>query len=377
MQIVSGTAINGAVSHCRTLSLELARAGHDVTLVSRPGSWLGHNLPPNVRYLESSLCRSIGELHRMSQHVRDVGYDVIHTHMSSAHYFGVLLRFLTGTPSVATAHRQCLQLHWMFNDRVIACSSWASAYQRRVNRVRADRIQTVHNFADVDRFRAVSPRMPNETRANLQLAPSDRIIGYVGELVERKGLQYLIRALPAILQRHPRALLLLVGSSPQDTRYQQGLRAEASRLKVAERIRWLGARKDIPELMQIMEFLALPSLKENMPICVLEAMALGLPVVATRVGGIPEAVGHHETGLLVPPRNATALAEALGTLLDSQELRERLGAHGRQRVDQDFSPPLQVQRIVKVLQEAAATRRRNVISPHFPTRQAPQRIASY
>jgi glycosyltransferase involved in cell wall biosynthesis len=375
MQIVSGTAINGAVSHCRTLSLELARAGHDVTLVSRPGSWLGQNLPPRVRYLESSLRRSFGELRRMSQLVRDGGYDVIHTHMSSAHYFGVLLRFLTGTPSVATAHRQCLQLHWMFNDRVIGCSNWASTYQRRVNRVRADRMQTVHNFADVDRFRALS-QIPGETRARLQLASSDRIIGYVGDLVERKGLQYLIRALPAILQRHPRALLLIAGSSPEDTRYQQHLRAEASRSKVAERIRWLATRQDIPELMQIMEVLALPSLKENMPICVLEAMALGLPVVATRVGGIPEAVLHNETGLLVPPRNAAALGEALGTLLDSPELRERLGAHGRQRVDQDFSPARQIERIVAILQEAAATRRRNWIAPRALTRQATQRIAS-
>jgi glycosyltransferase involved in cell wall biosynthesis len=296
--------------------------------------------------------------------------------MSSAHYFGVLLRFLTGTPSVATAHRQCLQLHWMFNDRVIGCSNWASAYQRRVNRVRADRMQTVHNFADVDRFRAISPQMPSETRAHLQLAPSDRIIGYVGDLVERKGLQYLIRALPAILQRHPGALLLIAGSSPEDTRYQQHLRAEASRLKVAERIRWLATRKDIPELMQIMEVLALPSLKENMPICVLEAMTLGLPVVATSVGGIPEAVLHNETGLLVPPRNAAALGEALGTLLDSRELRDRLGARGRQRVDQDFSPPRQIERIVAILQAAAATRRRNWIAPRALTRQATQRIAS-
>ena len=102
MEIVSGTAVNGAVAHCRLLAMEMVRAGHEVTVVSRPGSWILDHLPPHIETVASSLQRNVTELRRMSRFVAERHFDAIHTHMSGANYFGVLLKYLTGTPSVAS-----------------------------------------------------------------------------------------------------------------------------------------------------------------------------------------------------------------------------------------------------------------------------------
>jgi glycosyltransferase involved in cell wall biosynthesis len=124
-----------------------------------------------------------------------------------------------------------------------------------------------------------------------------------------------------------------VGDGPS----RADLEAHAARVGIADRVTFAGFRLDIPDILATSTIAVLPSLSEGLSNSLLEAMAAGLPVVATRVGGNPEAVGEGEGGLLVPPGDDRALAEAIATLLVNVTLRERLGHAARRRVDRLFS----------------------------------------
>jgi len=154
MEIVSGAGVNRAVTHCLLLTRELARRGHGVTLVCRPGAWIARQVVVDpVDVIRSDLHRwPLDELRRIATLAQQRRIDVVHTHMSRAHSFGVLLRWASGLPCVATAQSRHVQLHWMFNDRVIAVSDTTRRFHRSYNLVRAHRIVTIPDFVDGDRI---------------------------------------------------------------------------------------------------------------------------------------------------------------------------------------------------------------------------------
>jgi len=148
-----------------------------------------------------------------------------------------------------------------------------------------------------------------------------------------KGQTYLVQAWPSVLKREPRALLLLVGDGPEE----RLLRSRAAELGLGGSVRFLGFRQDIPSLLALAEALVLPSLNEGFGLVLLEAMAMGKPVVASAVGGIPEVVLDGRTGLLVPPADPEALAVAILRLLEDPRAAQRLGEAGRERARESFS----------------------------------------
>jgi glycosyltransferase involved in cell wall biosynthesis len=187
----------------------------------------------------------------------------------------------------------------MFNDYVIAVSEATRTFHRRYNLVRKSRIEVVHNFINDRWFHLPHPAHVAQWRLQLGIRPEQRLLGIVGDVIPRKGLIHLVRALPAVVRAVPDAQLLCAGFEHPD--YAPMVRAEAVRLGVAERITWMGARQDVENIMAAIDVYVLPSLEENLPLAILEAMASSRPVVATHVGGIPECVSHAQSGLLVPP----------------------------------------------------------------------------
>ena len=324
-------------------------------MVCRPGAWIAGALSDtDVEVIESDLRRwPPRELSRIAQAIRTRNIQVVHTHMSSASFFGVLLRRLYGIPAcVATAHNRYVQPHWMFNDRVIAVSQATRQFHQRYNLVRPSRIDVVYNFINDTRFHRVTREEGMQVRADLGVSADRCLIGVIGDVIPRKGQLHLIRALPRILQAVPHAHVLSVGNAREQ--YANQCYEEAERLQVSSRITWAGVRNDIERILAGLDVYALPSLEENMPLAILEAMASSRAVVATAVGGIPECVIHEQTGLLVPPAKGMPLADALIRLLTDDGLRERMGQAGRQRVRQLFSAESQVRQIEHVLKRSAA-----------------------
>lgn len=354
MEITSGTDVDGAVRHCLLLSRELVRRGNRVTLVCRPGAWIGDQFSDgSVEVIRSDLHRlPPDELRRMAAVVRQRGIDVIHTHMSRAHFFGVLLRWFSGAPCAATAHSRHFQIHWPLNDLVIAVSEATRRFHCRWNRVPAGRIETIHNFIDPAALVSVPESARQEVRAEWSAHAGWRLVGLIGNVVPRKGHLYLVRALPRVLAAIPSARLVFVGREVSP-RYAARVRGTAERLGVADRIVWAGFRADMRRVMAALDLCVLASVEESFPLVLLEAMAAGLPVVATAVGGVPECMRPGETGLLVPPADSDALAGAIAALLADFERCQTFGQTGAEWVRSRFSPEGQVARIEAALARIA------------------------
>ena len=161
---------------------------------------------------------------------------------------------------------------------------------------------------------------------------------------EVKGIRYLIEAVADLRQTVPTARLLVVGDGP----FKQSLMNLVQKLGLDEQVIFTGYRRDIPQMMNTMDVFVLPSLREDLPLSLIEAMAMRKPVVATSVGGIPEVVVDGETGILVPPMDSTALAKAIARILLNKQIASRMGLAGRQRVENQFSADAVVARTQQI-----------------------------
>ena len=291
-----------------------------------PGARLGH------RNADAMLWAVDGPLRRV--HLR-WPFDVVHAHMLvpdgwAAARAGERL----GVPVVATAHRadvldvpargprqagrvsQAVQAI----DQVCAVSAMIGAAAEALGAPRRP-VAIVPNGADTRTF---TPRPADEARARLGLPGDGPIVSYVGKLVPRKGVDTLVEAM-GLLARRPQGAPLLVAAGIGEMR--PALERRAAELGIADRVRFVGkiGHDDVGWWMAAGDLFVLPSLSEGLPTVVCEAMNCGRPVVATAVDGTPEIVRDGETGLLVPPSDAPALADALGRVLDDPDLARRMG----------------------------------------------------
>lgn len=195
------------------------------------------------------------------------------------------------------------------------------------------------NCADTEKFQP-DEQSRNATRAALRLQPDQFVIGIVGQITARKGQLGLLRAFAQVREKMPTAVLLVVGEplfTAADQQYFQRLKQIADELGIASQVRFLGARREVPAVMQALDLLVVNSLAEPCGLVVLEGMASALPVLATAVGGNPEMIQHGLSGWLVPANDARALAAAMVKLGKLPPLRQQLGTNARLRMFAQFT----------------------------------------
>ncbi|HEY7203370.1 MAG TPA: glycosyltransferase [Methylomirabilota bacterium] len=197
-------------------------------------------------------------------------------------------------------------------------------------RIPAHKVVTIHNGVDTGRFR---PGDPTEAREALGLPTAATVVGTIGRLDPVKDQTGLIAAFAGLARSETSAVVAIVGEGPS----RAALEGEIGERGLADRVRLLGERRDIPALLRAFDVFVLPSRAEGMSNTILEAMATGLPVIATDVGGNPELVEPEMTGCLVPSGNPQALETALRTYVADPHLRSLQGKAGRERVLQHFS----------------------------------------
>jgi glycosyltransferase involved in cell wall biosynthesis len=211
-------------------------------------------------------------------------------------------------------------------DRYLAVSEHVRNRLAAAVRLPERKLRVVPNGIDPAPFaRAADPAL----RARLAGSPDRPLVFTAARLSPQKGLDVLVSAAALV----PEALFVVAGEGPE----RAALEARAEALAVARRVRFLGARDDVPELLAVCDLFVLPSLVEGLPLSVLEAMAAAKPVVATRIGGTVEAVVDGETGILVPPGDASALATAIRSLLADPVRARRTGEAGRDRLRARFT----------------------------------------
>jgi len=206
------------------------------------------------------------------------------------------------------------------------------------------RTEVIPSGVDTDVF---APRPPGraDARARLGLGAADVVIGTVGRLERRKGTAVLIEAAARLAKFGlPEVQVLVVGDGP----LRDELSALAVRLGIPDRIHMLGDRSDVPEVLAALDLFVLPSRTEGMSNALLEAMATALPVVATAVGGNPEVISTERTGVLIPPDDSSALADAVRRLVTTPALAQRLGAAARRDVEDRYGARAMVRRLEAV-----------------------------
>jgi glycosyltransferase involved in cell wall biosynthesis len=350
-EFASARVLNGAARNCLALSDALAERGHEVLVLHRPELEVDRTAHPRLRFAATRFGRGPQELVELAKRLSNFQADVIHTHMSSAHSYGALLRAFWRVPTVATAHARHFQLHWPFNDKVIAPSASTASYHRRVNRISAKKLVVIPNFIDAAARPTATGEARSEARARLGLDPDVLTIGSVADLTAGKRPSDLVEAARPLIEK---GAVLAIAGAELDADEAARVRSMAQGLE--DRVRLLGRRADIAEILPAFDVFALASEREEMPMAVLEAMAAALPVVAVDVGGMDELVIEGETGMLIGPRDVAALSARLGRLASDRDLRVRLGAAGRQRALEVFGREPIVDRLEAVLSETAALR---------------------
>lgn len=294
--------------------------------------------------------RRIAGLAGLRQALRTERPAILHAHLSwpLACKYGVLAAWLARVPAIVATAQLYLEvgshgeqrLMTMALRRIIAVSHEVRTRYARELRVPERKLAVVPNGIEVP----PAVRRPDPAlRAELVRGRPDYVVLTPARLHEQKGHAYLLAAAAQV----PKATFVLAGDGP--------LRAElerlAAELNVADRCIFLGYRSDVSELLAAADVFVLPSLFEGLPVSVLEAMAAERPVVATAIGGTDEAVTHEVTGLLVPPRDPTALAAAIRRLQADPPLARRLAAAGRERVQREFSSVVTARNVMRIYDE--------------------------
>ncbi len=194
----------------------------------------------------------------------------------------------------------------------------------------SQKVPVIKVMVEPDHFACVDGS--TDFRSNWGVDRSQVLIIVIGYLEEIKGHRYLLQALPTILQLHPNVVVVFVG----DGVLKASLEAQVRENQLVEKVVFAGWQEDVPGVLAASDLLVLPSLSEGLPFVVPEAMAAGLPVVATRVGGIPEAVIEGQTGLLVEPASPQGLEKAIVSLLDNPERARAMGKAGQARARDKF-----------------------------------------
>ena len=280
-------------------------------------------------------------LWRMWRHVRRVRPDVVHCHNLPAFLCGALAARLAGDiPVVMTKHGALVPGN-RIGDRlnrllirgadVVAVSQEAAEIMRAWMPQGSRLVRYIPNGISMEPFGNLPPRQA--ARVQLGLPARSFIVGIVARVTPVKGHMLLIEVFARLLKRFPEALLLIVGDGVR----LPAVRVRIRELGIGESVLVMGERHDVPTLLAAMDVFCLPSEMEGMPMTVLEAMAAGLPVVTSNVGGIPEVVEEGRTGLMVASREPAELEAALLALAGDPDRAREMGRAGRERLLEKFS----------------------------------------
>jgi len=316
------------------LADEARQAGVETILMGKPDGFTPTTVPTLARLLRAH------------------GVDVVHTHNMAPLFYGTLAARLCGLPSLNTRHgrtpERAHRLVWALADRVVAVSEDARRELLRHNRIADHKLHVILNgidlsgFAEGRRSEAVAP-----ARARLGLPLDAPVVGTVGRLAAVKDHETLLRAFGLLRQGGSDAHLAVIGGGPLEADLKSRVRA----LGLDGVAHIVGPHADVPHLLPALDVFVLSSLSEGISLALIEAMAAGLPVVATRVGGNPEVVVEGRTGLLVEPSQPEALRSALLRVLSDRAAAQVMGVQGRRRALEMFGLERMLDRYVALYEE--------------------------
>lgn len=340
------------------LTTGLAARGHVAEIICPPGAPLGDRARAEGLTVHDLKMRgeldlvAVGRLRRIFDE-RDA--DIVQMHTSHAHTLCTLARMGRSRPATVVARRVDYSIHrsgtWGFThvkyrygvDRYIAISA-AIGEQLVKDGVRRERVRVVHSgvipLAPPERDRAA-------VRAEFGIPADARVVGNVAHMALHKGQIHLVRAIAELAPRYDDLHLLLVGDGEERER----LESAAEKLGLSDRVHLAGFRSNVAEFLDAFDMFIMPSLHEGLCTSLLDALSRDVPIIGSRVGGIPEIIEEGVTGLLAPVGDEPALAAAIARFLDEPELARRTARAGHEKADRHFSADAMVDGTVEVYRE--------------------------
>lgn len=334
----------------------LERRGHSVTLACRPGTILETNAKANGFDVVPVRMRSdfdpvvVGEVLRL---IRRKRIQLVCTNMDKELRFGGLAariaRGVAVVPSREVDYPLKNKLRYRFTYNVLADRVLANSESTRRTLLQSapwlqrKRVEVVYKGIDPAPY-LDHPEEGDALRRELGIDPGAPLVGFVGQIIERKGIPDIVACMPAVIERVPGVRFLFAGEG----KLLEFLKTRTRELGVDSHVIAAGFRGDVPAVMKAIDMLLLPSIVEGFGYVLVEAMAAGKAVVATRVSSIPEIVSHDETGLLVDVARPDQLANAIVSLLEDPPRRLAMGRRGRERVLANFTLERMLDRIETV-----------------------------
>lgn len=279
---------------------------------------------------------------RLRKLMRGISPHLVHTHNTNSFVDSTLASLMARVPvRINTDHARNFPgrltdlmldaICALFADKFIAVSPETKRNLMRYEKIPARKIDIINNGIDGSAY-DISIDIESKKK-ELGLSKFEHIIGLGVRLTPQKGIIHLINAAPLILKNFPKTAFVIAGKGD----LLESLRRQANNIGVGEHFFFIGPRLDLAEILQIFDIYVLPSEWEGLPLALLEAMASGRSIIATNVGGIPRAIEHDKTGILVQPKDPESLAHWICYLLNNPQLRQSLGEKAQKRFYRDFS----------------------------------------
>lgn len=347
LQVLHNHKIGGAEQHLIQLCEGLRNRGHVVEVAAAKESWIGcrlseakfmvHEFDPTSHFDPVTFIRFTNLLFNHK-------FDVVHTHLVRAAYYGRLATRLTNTPLVSTVHDLTTWKHYPRERNVIAVSD--AVRKHLISRGFTDsRIHVVFAGARDCSLGVKNGDVRKRIREELGLQSDEFAIFLIGRVAEVKGHDIALKAIKLVKEKYgPSAKLFFAG---QETAWASTLRESDEGIAA----NWLGRREDVPELLSAADLCIQPSRSEGLSISLMEAASAAKATIGSRVGGIPEVIENEVTGLLVPPENPIALADAIMRLLNAPEKIDSLANASRNKFEDQFSIDHMVEKTLAVYEK--------------------------
>ncbi|MBZ0309077.1 MAG: glycosyltransferase family 4 protein [Anaerolineae bacterium] len=359
LHILKGLGLAGAENHLMTLLAGLREQGIDARLLL----WVSADKSAEDIVTEAQK-RGIpierwvmpgnfapGFFMKLVRYLRQQKPDIVHTHLVHAETYAIPAARLAGVPMVVNSshnddpfrHHPVFKVRsrilWRLTHQGIAISDAIRQFLIEVEGAKPEQVRTI--------YYGLTPSPALGTN-NSGVGENVRMIGSVCRLVPQKGISYALEAVKLLLPYYPTLKYMIVG----DGVLRNELEQQAKKLGISTHVHFLGWRQDVKEQMAQFEIFLAPSLWEGFGLVFLEAMGQALPIVTSRVSAIPEVVQDGITGILVPPQNSDALAEAIKKLLDNPDLAQKMGAAGHERLETVFAPQHMIDQTAALYGEA-------------------------
>ncbi len=361
LEIIGDLRIGGAERMVVDLAKGLKNKGHKVTVCAlNKGGPLEEelkmegvetivlsNLPLRNKYI-------FYFVFRLFKLMKKDKFDIVHTHMFLANFWGRVAAILSGAKVIiSTEQNQDLwkkrrhifvdKILSLFTNKIIAVSSAVKVFVVKKEKISAKKLTVIHNAVDPKEF---MPCDASYLKKEFNIYDGTFIVGTVSRLIPQKGQQYFLEAAHQISKNNKNIKFFIIG----DGALRKSLEILSERIGIVDKVIFTGFQQDIAGFLSILDIFVLPTLREGLPVALIEAMAMGKPIITTNIRGMEDLVTDGYNGLLVSPENPDMLAKAILKLINDNLYAQKLGLNARKTVKEKFSLKIMVEKTERIYQ---------------------------